>query len=123
MVALLTTVRLPVTLPTAVGVKLTDSERLLPAARATEPDKPLTANPVPDTVADETVTAPVPVFVSVTASEAELPTSVFAKLRLLTLLDSKYVGAGAAAFPVPLTGTETVVSPSPYFMVTAMLPL
>lgn len=89
MVAVLTTARLPVTLPTAVGAKLTDSERPFPAARETEPEKPLTANPLPDTVADETVTAPVPVFVSVTVPEAELPTSVFAKLRLLTLLESK----------------------------------
>jgi len=124
LVAVLTTVRLPVTLPTAVGAKLTLSDRLLPAARETDPDKPLTANSLPEIAADETVTAPVPVFVTVTDCEAELPTSVFAKLRLLVLLESKYVGAGAADFPVPLTGTEIVTSsPSQYLMATAMLPL
>jgi hypothetical protein len=89
LVALLVTVRLPVTLPTAVGAKLTLSGRLLPAAIETVPERPLTVNPVPEMLSDETLTAPVPVFVSVTVCEAELPTSVFAKLRLLVLLDSK----------------------------------
>lgn len=122
--ALLITVRLPVTLPTAVGAKLTVRGRLFPAARETDPAKPLTANPVPEMVADVTVTAPVPAFVSVTVCEAELPTSVFAKPRLLALLESKYVEAGVADFPVPLTGTEILVSLEPqFFTATAMLPL
>jgi hypothetical protein len=47
LVAVLTTVMLPVALPAAAGAKLAASERLCPAARVTPPAKPVTLNPVP----------------------------------------------------------------------------
>jgi hypothetical protein len=47
LVAVLTTLRLPETLPGVVGAKLAVSERLWPAARVAAPEKPLTLNPEP----------------------------------------------------------------------------
>jgi len=63
LVALLTTVRLPVTVPMVLGAKLTVSIRLFPAVSVTVPVRPLSANPEPVRVAWEMVTAPVPLFV------------------------------------------------------------
>ena len=65
LVAVLTTLRLPVTLPVVVGAKLTLSLRLWPSARVTAPVKPLTVKPAPVIEACEMVTPPVPLFVSV----------------------------------------------------------
>ena len=50
LVAVLTTLRLPETLPVAVGAKLALSERLWPAARVAAPENPLAPNPEPVTV-------------------------------------------------------------------------
>lgn len=47
LVAVLTTLTLPETLPAAVGANLAVSERLWPAARVAAPEKPLTLNPDP----------------------------------------------------------------------------
>jgi hypothetical protein len=66
LVALLITLRLPVVLPAVAGVKLTVSVKLWPAARVMAPEKPLTANPAPVMAACETLTLPVPVFVTET---------------------------------------------------------
>ena len=66
LVALLTTLRLPVTLLAVAGAKLTISARLWPAARVMAPVKPLTPNPAPVMVACEMLTLPAPVFVSET---------------------------------------------------------
>lgn len=65
-VALLTTLRLPVVLPAALGAKLTVRTKLWPAARVMAPVKPLTLNPAPMIAACETFTLPVPVLVSET---------------------------------------------------------
>ena len=66
LVALLTTLRLPVTLTAEAGAKLTFSARLWPAGRVMAPVKPLTPNPVPVVLTCEMLTLPVPVFVSET---------------------------------------------------------
>jgi hypothetical protein len=66
LVALLITLRLPVVLSAVAGVKLTVSAKLWPAARVMAPEKPLTANPAPVMAACETLTLPVPVFVTET---------------------------------------------------------
>jgi len=84
-VLVLATVMLPEVLPAAVGAKLAASERLWPAARVTEPEKPLTLNPAPEEVTDETVTEPVPVLVKTTACDDAVPTSWLPKARLVTL--------------------------------------
>jgi hypothetical protein len=51
----------------------------------------------------EIFTLPVPVFVTVRACDAELPTRVLPKLRLLTLEESKYDWVDVAEVPVPET--------------------
>jgi len=66
-VAVLTTVMLPEKFPAVVGAKPTLNEELCPEARVRDPEKPLTLNPAPEEVNDETVTDPVPVLVKVTA--------------------------------------------------------
>src|SRR5262249_28436082 len=74
-VAVLTTLTLPETLPAAPGANPTPNERLWPGARVCEPEKPLTLNPAPELLTDETVTEPVPVLVKVTAWDDVVPTS------------------------------------------------
>lgn len=54
------------------------------------------------------VTFPVPVFVSETAWEAEVPTRVAGKLRLLGLGESRYVEERLSGAAVPVPDTETV---------------
>jgi hypothetical protein len=88
-VALLTTLRVPVTLPAVRGPKVTVSATLWPAATATFPGKLLRTNPAPVTVACEIVTLAVPVFVRVMDCDAAVPTNVFPKLRLVGLADSR----------------------------------
>ena len=75
LVAVLVTPTAPETVPAEAGVKATLSEKLCPAVRVSAPEKPLTLNPVPETVTDETVTEPVPVLVKVKACDARAPTS------------------------------------------------
>jgi len=89
LVAVLTTLILPAALPATEGAKITLSGRLWPAARVAPAEKPVTVNPAPVMFTCEIVTLPVPVLVNVTGDEAELPTKVFPKLRLLVLDESK----------------------------------
>jgi hypothetical protein len=89
-VAVLNTLILPDTAPEFAGAKLALSAILWPAARVTAPEMPVTLNPVPVADTCEMLTLPVPVLVSVIACDAELPTSVLPKLKLLTLEESKY---------------------------------
>ena len=67
LVALLTTLRLPAALPAMAGVKLTERERLWPAARVTAPGKPLKEYPAPVMVICEMLTLPVPLLLTETA--------------------------------------------------------
>jgi hypothetical protein len=112
LVAVLTTLMLPATAPTVAGTKLAVSGRLCPAASVTPPEpsvtppeKPATLNPAPIAATCEMVTLPVPVFVSVTACDTELPTRALPKFRLLTLEESKYDCVGVGDVPVPETET------------------
>ena len=75
LVAVLTTFRLPETLPVAVGANLTASERLWPGARVAAPEKPLTLNPGPAAVTCEMLTEPVPLLVTVNGNELVVPTA------------------------------------------------
>jgi len=88
-VAVLLIMMLPDAAPRAVGAKLTPNARVCPAARLTVPEKPLTLNPAPLAATCEIVTLPAPVFAKVIVCDAELPTSIVPKLRLLALDESR----------------------------------
>lgn len=108
---MLTTLMLPVTEPVAAGEKLAVSGKLWPAASVTPEEKPVTLNPVPEAATCESVTLPVPEFVTVIVCDAELPTSVLPKLKLVAFVESKNVCVGAAAMPVPVTPIEIGLPP------------
>jgi len=79
-------------------------------------------NPVPVAATCEILTLPVPVFLIAMACDAELPTRVLPKLRLLTLEESKYDWVDVDDVPVP----ETEIVPnslSCLLVPTRMLPL
>ena len=79
--------------------------------------------PAPVAATCEILTLPVPVFVSVKACDAELPTSRLPKLKLLVLVESKKVCAGVE-FVVPVPETPTEICPPPLWPgVITMLPL
>jgi len=101
LVAVLTTLMLPASTPVVVGAKLAVSGKLWPAASATPAEKPVTLNPAPAAATCDMLTLPVPVFVSVKACDAELPTNMLPKLKLLALVESKYDCVGAADVPIP----------------------
>jgi hypothetical protein len=112
LVALLTTDTLPATLPAIVGANPTLSEALCPVARLRGKDKPLTLKPAPVTFTCETVTVLFPEFVRTTVcAPLALPTITFPKLKLLVLVESRYVwvGEGRGAMPVPATETVLIV--------------
>src|SRR5258708_33501010 len=75
LVAVLTTLTLPETLPVAIGAKLAFRERLCPVASVAAPEKPLPLNPTAVIVTCEILTEPVPLLVSVNGSELELYSS------------------------------------------------
>lgn len=89
LVAVLTTLMLPDTAPVAAGAKLAVSGKLWPAASVTPPEKPVMLNPAPVAATCEMLTLAVPVLVKVMACEAELPTNVLPKLKLLALVESR----------------------------------
>src|SRR6516162_1317290 len=81
-VALLRTEALPVTLPAAVGAKVTLISTFCPADRVKGRAGPLILKPVPVTESWERVTLPVPVFVRITGSVLLLPSTTSPKLVL-----------------------------------------
>lgn len=83
--AVLTTETLPVALPTLVGAKTTLKLVFCPAARVSGDKEPLRRNPVPLTVAEETLTLPLPVLLRTTGKVLLLPVVTFPKLRLAGL--------------------------------------
>jgi hypothetical protein len=101
-VALLSTVTLPVTLPTAAGANATFVVADWLGVKMVPGVMPLAPNPVPVAVTLEIVTFELPVFVSVTFKEPVFPTFIFPKSRLVLLALSRYV----AEIPVPLRPTE-----------------
>jgi hypothetical protein len=88
---------LPLALPAATGAKPAVNDALCPALIVTGVDIPLMLNPVPETLAAEIVTLPVPVLFNVTVADALLPTSTLPKLTLAGLALSP------PCVPVPLS--------------------
>ena len=76
---------LPVALPLDVGVKVALNVAFWPALIVSGVVIPLRLNPVPETLAAETVTLAVPEFVSVMVCDPLLPTATFPKLTLVGL--------------------------------------
>jgi hypothetical protein len=97
-VALLTSDRLPLTLPATAGANFTEKDALCPAASVTGSAGPLTLNPVPVVVACEIVTLAV-FAVTVTFCVLLLPTVTEPKLA---------ANVPMAAAPVPANGTVVV---------------
>lgn len=124
LVAVLTTLILPAAVPATAGAKFAVSERLWPAARVTPLEKPVTLNPAPVAATCETLTLPVPVFVSVKACDAELPTSKLPKFKLVELVESKKVCDGLELVGMPTPETPTEIGPPPLWPgVITMAPL
>ena len=98
-VALLVTVIAPVKVPVTVGIKDALSVVVEPAAILNGVAIEERENPVPETETPETVTGPVPVFVSVTVNDEVVLTCTFPKFRLGGVAVS-----GPGVVPVPLSG-------------------
>ena len=103
--ALLTTARLPVTLPATAGVKVTFRVPPCPGAKICPADRPLALKPAPEMLTFEIVTWELPEFVSVTASVLLAPVFTFPNVRLAGVALSRKVAAltvSAAAVLVTL---------------------
>jgi len=85
-----------------LGVNCTEKVTFCPAARVSGAAKPLIANPVPETAADDTVKAAFPVFVKVTFCELDCPTVMLLKVSAEGLIEN------AGCMPVPLKGMAIV---------------
>jgi len=105
---------LPETAPADVGVKTALKLMLLPAASVCAV-KPVTLNPAPVTLSDETTKLAVPVFFKVTACVEPVPTATLPKMTLDGVTDIP------ACVPVPLRGI--VVGEPERFVDTEMLPV
>ena len=117
LVALLTTERLPVTVPVVVGAKATLTVVVWPAARVRGSESPLRVNPVPVKLACETVTLAVPVLDRVTVwGLLVLPTVTFPKLKLDGL-------AASSKLPAPVPESETVAGELVALLTTERLPV
>ncbi len=81
--ALLFTVKLPLTLPAAVGANAMFSVADCPGVKTVPEATPLALNPVPDRVTPEIVTFELPVLLSVELSVLLLPTVTLPKLKLV----------------------------------------
>src|SRR5437879_8922588 len=111
-VALLTTDTLPTTLPAAAGTKPTFNEALCPAARLSGNERPPALKPAPVTFTCEMVTAVLPEFIRATVCAVlGLPTNTFPKLKLLVLVESRYVWIGGAWGAMPVPDSGTVITP------------
>ena len=101
--ALLMIDMVPVTLPPTAGANSTLKVALSRACRVRGNTSPLMLKPAPVTVACETVTLRVPVFVRVTLRVRLVPTVTLPKLRLLELVA---IRVNAAAFLARLRATK-----------------
>ena len=104
-VELLLTVSCPVAAPAALGRHSMVTDAVAPGLREIGKLPPTMEKPVPVTVAEETVTADVPVDVSVTDFVVEDPTVIVPKLKLVALSASFGL---VAADPVPVRVTPEV---------------
>jgi hypothetical protein len=100
-VALLVTVIAPVKVPVTVGIKDAVSVVVEPAAIVNGVVIEARENPAPETETEETVTGPVPMFVSVTVNDEVVLSCTFPKFRLGGVAVS-----GPGVVPVPLSGME-----------------
>ena len=99
--ALLTIETLPVALPVALGENLAANVVLCPTFNVNGAARPVMLNPVPDALPAEIATLAVPVFVSVTFTDALAPTSRLPKLTLVGF------AVRFPCTPVPLSAIET----------------
>jgi hypothetical protein len=99
--ALLVTETVPVALPDAVGANVTVNELVAPGFKVPAV-KPVSAKPLPETLAAETDTDAVPEFVRVTDAEALLPIRILPKFTLEGFAER------VPCVPVPLTAIESV---------------
>ena len=102
--ASLVTEMLPVAAPVVVGANFAVNDVPCPAVRVAGVVNPLMLKPVPEALAAEIVTLAVPVFVKVTAMDAELPSTRLPKTTLVGLAVS------FPCVPVPLKGIVIVGS-------------
>ena len=100
-VALLVTVIAPLKAPVTVGLKDAVSVAVAPAATVNGVVTDASENPVPEIETVETVTDPVPVFVSVTVNDEVALTCTLPKFSLGGVAVS-----GPRMVPVPLSGME-----------------
>ncbi len=105
---------LPLVAPDVVGENFTPNEVLCPAVNVSGVENPVTLKAAPVTVAEETVTFAVPLFVSVTFVVPELPTS-----KLPKLIEEGFA-VRLPCVPLPVSGTVTV--PSLAELLIVMLP-
>ena len=82
---------LPLKVPVVEGAKTTLKTAFVPGARIRGKESPLVLKPAPVKVACDTVTLPVPAFVSVTSIVLLLPTLTFPKLRVRGLTERRRV--------------------------------
>jgi hypothetical protein len=95
-VALLAKEADPVTAPLDVGANLTLTAWFAPAVMVKGKVRPVTLNPAPVVVTENTVTLELPVLVRVADCVAELPTSTLPNARLVGDALSRNVGGGEA---------------------------
>jgi hypothetical protein len=95
---------LPLVAPAVVGANFTPNVAFCPAVNVSGVESPVTLNAAPVTVADETVTLAVPVFVKVTFVVPVLPTSKLPKLT------EDGFAARLPCVPLPVSATVTVES-------------
>lgn len=88
---------LPLTPVVEVGANCTEKVTFCPAVRVFGTARPLMANPVPETVAEETVRSALPVFVRVTFCELDCPTV------MLLNVSAEGLSENAGCMPVPLS--------------------
>jgi hypothetical protein len=87
-VALLTTVSEPVAAPSVVGANCIDTVLLCPTAKVVAALPLVTVKPAPASVAADTVTEAVPVFVTVTVCVALPPTATLPNVKVVALAES-----------------------------------
>ncbi len=114
LVAVLTTDTLPEALPATVGAKVAVKLVVWPAVKARGSESPLMLNPLPFTVACETVTLPVPVLVRVTFWLALLPNVTFPRFRVAGVALSRSV--------TPIPESETTAGELVAVLTTETLP-
>jgi len=100
-VALLATTTLPVTLPVTAGANVTFIVADCPGPRMLPAETLLELKPAPEAVTLETVTLPVPVFLSTTGSVLIVLVSMFPKLNVVGVMLRVAVAALTVSVAAP----------------------